>query len=722
MLSRFVTASQRVTTLRRVRCVSPARRPSALQALSSLTRKPWSIVTLTALIVSGGSLPSSAWAEYHSETVAFPRSYSVSASAAASHLDTEDARVGNADTARLLEREPDLRVRRAGGLNGPAYLSLRGADPNATRFSLDGMPIHGASTTVLDVNTLLPEMLARMDIYRTTLPVELGAPAPGGVVDLRLRDSSRKEAWAVAGYGSWGTRKLSAAGTVPLDDGHFRIAASYRGSRGDFRFYDTNGTDRNPYDDNPNQRRKNNDFQQGSVLLIRDLRLDDWRLRVLSVTDITESGVSGIDIAQAEHARRSRIQQFLAFEAKNRIGQDDRTDLSMVASLAVTQSTYHDRRGEIGLGRQDRSDQQLLGFLALRSATWLPHQFSLHFVYDQQVEYYRPSDRIAQVYIFHATRVLPSFGGELRWESQNERFAIAAGTRYHHYLQTNRAKDVPAAPPEKVNTPALSPQVGVTGSLVKNDRVQLDVFSYLSRTHRQPGFDELFGDNGGSVGNPALKMERQTAFEAGGRVRWQARHVEAVLRVSAWKHWRQDAIEYVAQPIGVRKPFNVEGAEVVGQDLSLGLRSQYAAFTIRGAHLASKNLSADRQQHGKHLPWRSPWTASADLRLTPIPWQSLRTLTFQANARYDDPFFADLRNNRQYPDRLEFDLAVSWKLPFPQGPVLRAEAHNIANRRMTTLPGRDGGQDVRIQRSIADYAGYPRPGRGFFVSLSWALE
>lgn len=692
-----------------------------MHAHSILTRKPQVIVRLAVLLSSGGVI-FSAHADYSSETIATPQSYSVRATAAASHLDTEDARVGNADTARILEREPDLRVRRSGGLNGPAYLSLRGADPNATRFSLDGMPLHGASTTVLDVNTLMPEMLGRIDVYRTTLPVALGAPAPGGVVDLRLRDSSRKEAWAVGSYGSWATRKLAAAGTVPLDDGHFRIAASYRASRGDFRFYDTNGTDRNPWDDNPNQKRQNNDFQQGSLLLIRDLRLDRWRLRLLSVTDITEGGVSGIDIAQSKEARRSRIQQFIALEAKARVGHGERTDLSIISSLAVTKSTYHDRRGEIGYGQQDRQDQQILGFFAARSSTWLPHQISLHFVVDHQLEYYRPVDKIAQVYIFHASRVLPSAGAELRWESLNERFAVASGFRYHHYLQSNRAKDVPAAPPKHVDTPALSPQVGLTGRIVAQDTVELDVFSYLSRTHRQPGFDELFGDNGGSIGNPELTMERQTAFEAGGRFLWKAPRVETEVRVSAWHHWRQNAIEYVALPVGVRKPFNVDGARVAGQELSLSIRSEYAAILLSGAHLFSKNINRDPQHHGRQLPWRSPWSASADVRITPIPWQSLRTLTFQTNLRYDDSFYADLRNNREYPDRLECDLSISWKIPGRHGPVLRVEAHNLTNRRMTHLPGRDGGEDVLIRRSVADYAGYPRPGRGYFASVSWALE
>src|SRR5699024_8691440 len=104
----------------------------------------------------------------------------------------------------------------------------------------------------------------------------------------------------------------------PVDDGYARLAASYRGARGDYRFYNTNGTDRNPLDDNPNQKRFNNDYEQGSVLLLRDQKLDHWQVRFISLTTLLESGVPGIDTSQSRHARRSRVQQFFALNGRTR--------------------------------------------------------------------------------------------------------------------------------------------------------------------------------------------------------------------------------------------------------------------------------------------------------------------------------------------------------------------------------------------------------------------
>lgn len=675
------------------------------------------------LIVSsvGWTTPAHA-EEYRSETILIKERHSVSASAAASHLDTEDARVGNVDTAQILSRIPDLRVRRSGGLNGPAYLTVRGADPNATHYSLDGIPIHGATNDVLDINTLMPEMIGQIDVYRTTVPVSLGAPAPGGLVDLRLRDTSAPEAWAVGSYGNWATRKLAAAGTIPVDDGYARLAASYRGARGDYRFYNTNGTDRNPLDDNPNQKRFNNDYEQGSVLLLRDQKLDHWQVRFISLTTLLESGVPGIDTSQSRHARRSRVQQFFALNGRTRLGETGHTDLSTTGSLAVTHSTYHDRKGEIGLGRQDRADSQVLGFLSVKTDTWLPAGFSIHSVVDAQLESYNPVDRIAPVIIHRASRFVPSLGIEGRWEHDSERIAVAAGTRYHHYIQRNHSRDVPAAPPRHVDSPALSPQVGITGIPLQTRNVELQLFAYLSRTHRQPNFSEIFGDNGSTIGNPDLTMEKQTGAEGGFQLSTELKKVKLSLRATAWKHWRQDAIEYVVLPIGVRKPFNVEGAEVTGQELGLSIQSSIVSAELSAAHLNSENLSAKPQEYGKKLPLRSPWTATFELRAKPIPWQSLANLNVESIVRYDAPFYADLRNNREYPDRIEWDIAVGYKIPFRNAPTVRFEALNILNRRVTTLPGRDGGEDIRITKPISDFAGYPRPGRSFYISVSWALE
>lgn len=660
--------------------------------------------------------------EYRSETVAAPPSARVDATAVRTSVSTEDARRGNSDTAQLIQREPDVRVRRSGGMNGPSYIAIRGSEPESVRYTLEGVPLHGAGVTIFDINTILPELLGRIDIYRTTVPVQFGNVSSGGVVDFQLRDSRRREVFATAGFGSFGSWKASAAGSVPLDDGHFRIAASVRGTQGNFRFYNTNGTDFNTNDDRPNELRVNNDALHGGLMLIRDHRIDQWRFRLLSITDVWEGGVSGIDVAQSQHARQRRLHQNLTFSATGNLGERRPTELKLVSSLQVRRLDFTDRHGEIGLGSQDRTDHQTLGIISVITQTRLKETLTLRTLVDLQVEHDRPSDKIYPLYVYSSRRTYPALGVELMWKHPKEWVSLSVGGRASVYHQATDAADVPAAPEYKRTDTAVSPQLGLVFQPVDDELHRLQFALYGSRSHRQPGFDELFGDSGGVVGNSELTAERQYALELVGN--WQFRpgawHLD--LRFQSWFHWRENAIEYFALPAGVRKPVNIKGARVRGQELSFVAHHDVMTLSAQFGHLFSENLSDDTSAYGKLLPWRSPWTATVGARIRPLPQHLGHRLELIGNFRYDAEFYADARNRRRYPSRAETDLGVEFDPRWRNVPSLRIEAFNVFNRRVTTVPGRNGGRDVELIRPVSDFNGYPRPGRSVYATLTWELD
>ena len=649
---------------------------------------------------------------YRSTTIEQRPAYRVDATAAATVVDTATAREGTTDTAQLLRQEPDLRLRRTGGLNGPAFVSIRGSEPDAVRFALDGTPLHGAATTVIDVNSLLPELLDSLHVYRTTTPVTLGPPAPGGVIDLRLRAPRRETTHASLAAGSWGTRRATVSWSRPVPGGALTVAATYRGAEGGYRFYNTNGTDSTRDDDDPSARRRNNDSNHGALLVVRDQRIDRTQLRFVSLTDVRDAGAAGLDVAQSQTARTSAIAQLLLLEGRH--NPPGRTTVTWTASLHASRSRFDDLNGEIGVGRQQRSDQHTLAFLAARTSTTLDHGFSLHAGLDYQLEAYRPEDRFTPVLVTHASRGRPSAGGEVRWKSTNERFHASAAVHGTVYLQRNDSLDVPAAPDARVNQLRASPQAGITLRAVDADDTRVEAFGYASRTHRQPGFAELYGDNGGTVGNPALLAEQQSALETGLHLSRRAGDHTVHARLALWRHWRQNAIEYVALPTGVRKPFNLPGADVAGQELAVSWQHARAGATVAAARTTSANTSPDPAVDGRALPWRSPWSATASARVSPAQPIALELLW-----RFDAPFYADLRNRRQYPDRNELDVALTVIAPSQTGLRLRVDIFNLLDRRTAELPARDGGRDTTMIRPIADFQGYPRPGRGIHVTASW---
>lgn len=675
-----------------------------------------------ALSTLGTNSASGQTREYHSQTVAPPPSTRVDATATRSSVSSEDARRGNADVAQLIQREPDVRIRRSGGMNGPAYIAIRGSDPEGVRYSLEGVPLHGAGSTTFNVNTILPELIARLDVYRTTVPIAFGNVSTGGVVDFRLRDARRDEVWASAGYGSFNSWKASLSGTRRFDDGNLRIAASFRRTKGDFRFYNTNGTDFNRRDDNPNDVRINNDSTQGGLMLIRDARLADWRVRLMSLTDLWEGGVSGMDVAQSQHARGMRVQQNIVFNALTEIGEADRTDVSLTLSLQVRRAEFLDRHGEVGTGSQQRTDFQLLSVLAASTRTAFNERTVLSTAFDLQMEQDVPVDRIAPHYVLSSGRILPSAGIELVWNPLADLVSTSVGVRASFYHQRVDALDVPIAPAPVTNDYAITPQAGILLQALHTEENALKFAAYVSRAHRQPGFDELFGDSGGTIGNAALTPETQTALEFVGHWSLKRGAWRLDTRAQAWFHWRDNAIEYFALPTGARKPFNINGARVRGQELSVVAHHDQLTLSVQAAHLFSESLSQDRQIKGNALPWRSPWSFTADSRIRPLPNWLSQKVELIGTFRFDDHFYADERNRRIYPSRIELDVGVEFDSGVKNVPSLRIEAYNLLNRRVTTVPGRNGGVDIEVIRPISDFNGQPRAGRGFYATLFWQLD
>jgi hypothetical protein len=669
--------------------------------------------------IGGTCLCLLAWSEghaqVHSTTWGERDTFEVDADALTRTITTDEAKSGQADTAELLEREPAIRLRQRGGLNGPAYISVRGAEPESTRVLLEGVPLHGATRLALDVNMLLPELFGAIDLYRTTSPVSLGQSYPGGVVNLRLNESFDSPLVVNVGLGSWWSRKLSVAYQQRVGDGHVWASLSYRGTKGDFRFYDTNGTDFQRADDDANARRINNDFNQAALFLAREWRTEHQRLRFFLISNGREGGVSGVDVAQAEEARTSHVEQVIAVEGSRPKLFGDVGDAKWSLSLMAQQQAFRDPESEIGLGRQNRTDQILMPHGTFSTSFWLPNNVSLHLTTEAGIEYYNPDQEEEDPLVSWAHRSTLLGGAELRWRTDNDVLELSAAIRGLLQWQTNKSTDVPQAPERSLFDTYLNPQGGIVVRPVQRDSHKLTLFTYASRSHRQPGFFELYGDNGASVGNPELNDESQTAVEAGGTYEFDTDRISLELQASYWKHWKQDAIVFLALPQGVRKPFNVNGARLQGVDAFVGLESEWVRSSLAFSWLDTESRSADPAVRGNPLPWRSPYSVESSLSLHYadffVGWE----------AHFDSEFYTDDRALRKSPARIEHDLSAGWNSPIEAAPSVRLTVRNVGNRRVDDVPFRDGGRDITVPRPVSDYSGYPRPGRSYYATLTWNL-
>lgn len=652
-------------------------------------------------------------AQYHSETRAASATEDTNVEGRRHVRDLEDAFSGQSDVADALERLPEVRVRRTGALNGPAYLSIRAAEPQSVAVFLEGIPLNGGNQSSVSLNMVLPELLQSVEVYRSNAPLALGSYLPGGAVHLRLREARAPGVAFSIGGGSFGSGKAGVLATHRGESSRTIIALAWRGTRGDFTFFNNNGTDFNTNDDNPRERRINNTSHEASLLFHHEQRVGDWRLRVLSLTDVQDYGIPGLEHAQSAHAHGQRFSQILGLHADRRGLQNGVLDLSIQSSLMARKSSYDDRQGEVGLGSQDRIVGELQGTAAVLASWWLPRHHVLRVRADVVAEHYRPEDRIGDLNLDAARRITPQLGLGWNWRTDNDVLALNADVRGLGWLERTSGRATPSLQLGTSSEHLIAGQVGAVLTPVQTDIHGLSLFTYTSHTGRAPNFDERFGDNGSSTGNTSLTPEKQWQTEVGfaHEARWD--HAKLRYQMAGFRQWRENAIEYFSTPLGVSIPSNVPGARVSGIEAMIAVDSRHIGGSFSLTHLWTKNLSTNAQTHGKMLPWRSPWSLDSDL------YVAFRGAQLAWHSAWDDAFYADSRERRVYPARWMNDLAFKYRPRVYDNIEVSVEMRNVGNLRTAATTIRDGSRNRTVRRAIADYRGYPLPGRAVYATLTW---
>lgn len=655
----------------------------------------------------------SAYAQYYSETRTQTGREEVRAEGRSHHRDLSKSFGQQQDVAEELSRMPELRVRRTGASNAPAYISIRGSENNAVGIHLEGIPLNGGHQSTVSLNMVLPELLQSADVYRSNAPLTLNSDLPGGVINLRLVDTKEPEFAATIGGGSFGSLKLGVMGSHRGEQSRTLVALAYRRSAGNFHFYDTNGTDFNLNDDTPRQKRINNDNQEGSLLFHHAQRVGHWNLTLLGMTDIRDEGIPGLDTMQAKHTRGERYTQILGFNARRNGLQDGMLDLLLRSSIRVQRDNYNDEKGEVGLGRQDRSTGQFVWNLSSQLSWWLPNRHTLRLHLDLQGEGYRPRDHIGSLNLDRASRFMPKIGLSWSWRTDDNLLALNASLRSVHWLESTYGRATGALTIGNNYEQQLYGQAGVVLTPIETKRHTLTAFAYASHKGRAPDFDERFGNNGTSAGNSGLKAERQWQLELGVADSLTLERVQLHTQIAGYSQWRKNAIEYFSTPLGVRVPRNLEGARVSGIEASLHADSQYGGGNVSMTRMWTKNNEDSKLYHGNQLPWRSEWSVDGTL------YAAFGGARLEWTSSWDSPFYADRRNQYVYPERWLHDLVVTYTPEFYSALTLSIELRNITNERVGYTEIRNGGKYQSVPRPVSDYRGFPLPGRTVYATLTW---
>lgn len=132
-------------------------------------------------------------------------------------INTQRDRKKAADLGEVLARSQGISVRRAGGLGSASQFSINGLTDDQIRFFLDGIPLELAGFPFGIANVPV-NLIDSIEVYRGVVPIEFGADALGGAVNLVSTYTDGTTANASYLVGSFGTHQATGEVQVFDDD------------------------------------------------------------------------------------------------------------------------------------------------------------------------------------------------------------------------------------------------------------------------------------------------------------------------------------------------------------------------------------------------------------------------------------------------------------------------------------------------------------------------
>ena len=625
------------------------------------------------------------------------------------------------DLSDILHQQAGLRVRSVGGLGSWSTLSIRGSSSAQVQILVDGIPLNHGSSAIVNLSDLPLEGLQRVEVYRGFVPASLGG-AMGGAVNLVTSFAPNRPVLTASGsFGSWFSHRGMLSYAQRKGDWQWNLAASLKGTKGDFSYFDDKGTPFNFDDDNEQAIRANNDFELFSFLgRLRWKPGKHWAFNLTDLLTIREQGIPGLANFRSLKARYQHLRHLVQLSADARRLPVATMRWTQQLYLLHQHEFYTDPDGEIGLARQQQRNLAVAGGWKSRwlwFPTWnweislLSHLRGEGF--SQQDELQPNNEPLQRQRIeWHPTFVtLVSFF--------EERLKVTASGTMQWLLQQVTQK-------EQTSQWLPTGRVGVQFAPTR----WLSFKANGGRYVRVPTFWEMFGDRGTMVGNPALRPETGWLTDAG--VVLQSRFRRSIpVRVQGvvtffWTE-AQDLIRFVQNSQRTMIAINIDHARTLGVEARLRL-SLWKRLKVDAdlTWLQATNLSKASFENGKQLPGRPLWETS-----TRLAWADRWGSVFVRHEFFAG-MFLDVANLQELPFRHWWTFGASLSLsfllrklglPFPfRGLRLLMEVKNLTDERKNPVPLRPPLPNLSTTfKAIADYSGYPLPGRAFFVTLSWKI-
>ena len=571
-----------------------------------------------------------------------------------------------ATTEEAVRQAAGVNVRDFGGLGKLSTISIRGSSADQVVVLLDGVRLSPATGGGVDFSTIPAEHIERIEVIRGGDSAFYGEGAVGGVVNIVTKKSKRKPTnTADVTYGSFGTYRAAATRSQGFDRGSYFVGGHILHTDGDFRFTNNNGTEFDDGDDYTDTRKNNESDSQG-LLVKGTVRAGD-RVDVAMQNEFFHAakGIPGMVTFPSPNVHQQDYRDTASVSATVSDAGTPGLSFTTRAAYLFTSTEYKDNRGEQNAGVPLLTYQEEHAPELAETITYI---WGTHQVLTLAAEYRR--NMLLDGSFENPTR--DTWGAALRdqvmfWDG---RITIVPAVRYDDVSDQGSQ---------------WSPKLGLHFRPLD----WLTIKGNAGRSFRAPNFNEMYYNHGFVEGNPDLKPERGTTYDAGLQFNTKWFSLEGAYFHSDL----DDLIEYLLISGFRYKPFNISRAQIDGIEL---IASVFPIKYVEASGSYTITYAIDRtdeaNRRGNQIPGRPRYKGFGRLALHYDP------LTVFGEYHYIDGNFITRANTKLLDTRQILNLGVTVK----PSPYISAgvEMKNA------------------LDDEVVDVRGFPLPGRSLFLTLS----
>lgn len=123
-------------------------------------------------------------------------------------LDAKSLYNSTMDLGHMLNKASGVKVRETGGMGSRMNISLNGFTGRNVKLFMDGVPMQGFGSA-FQLNNIPVSIADRIEVYKGVVPIEFGADAMGGVINIVTNQSTNTYVDASYSFGSFNTHRAN---------------------------------------------------------------------------------------------------------------------------------------------------------------------------------------------------------------------------------------------------------------------------------------------------------------------------------------------------------------------------------------------------------------------------------------------------------------------------------------------------------------------------------